>query len=61
MMHWASWQDFWAMGGSARYVWGAYGLVALALAAEVMLLRARERRAREAVRRSSDWSRKEMP
>jgi len=30
-MHWASWQDFWAMGGSGGYVWGAYGVVALAL------------------------------
>ena len=59
-MHWASWSDFWSMGGSGRYVWGAYGLVALALAAEVMLLRARVRRARETVRRSSDWSKKEV-
>jgi heme exporter protein D len=58
-MHWASWQDFWAMGGSGRYVWGAYGLVALALAAEVMLLRSRVRRARETVRRTADWSNKE--
>ena len=58
-MHWASWQEFWAMGGAARYVWGAYGMVALALAAEMMLLRARLRRAREAARRASNWSNKE--
>jgi len=58
-MHWASWQEFWAMGGSGRFVWSAYGMVVLALAAEMMLLRARLRRAREAARRTSDWSSKE--
>jgi heme exporter protein D len=58
-MHWASWHDFWAMGGQGQFVWGAYGLVALALLTEVVLLRARVRRAREAARRSSDWSDKE--
>ena len=58
-MHWASWQEFWSMGGAGRYVWSAYGLVALALAAEVLALRARARRARDAVRRSTDWTRKE--
>ena len=54
-MHWASWQDFWAMGGEGGYVWGAYGLVALALAVEIVLVRARARRARETVRRTSAW------
>ncbi|HEX4586252.1 MAG TPA: heme exporter protein CcmD [Burkholderiaceae bacterium] len=58
-MHWASWQDFWAMGGAGRYVWGAYGLVGLAFAAEIWSLRARVRRARETVRRASNWSSKE--
>jgi heme exporter protein D len=58
-MHWASWQEFWAMGGSGRFVWSAYGMVALALAAEMMLLRARVRRALEAARRTSEWSSKE--
>ncbi len=53
-MHWASWQDFWAMGGSGRFVWGAYGAAALAMVAEVMLLRARARRARSAVRHAAD-------
>ena len=48
------------MGGSGRYVWGAYGLVALALAVEILMLRARLRRAREVARRSSDWSKKEV-
>jgi len=59
-MHWANWHEFWAMGGAGAYVWGAYGMVALALATEVMLLRGRLRRAREAARRSSGWP-KETP
>lgn len=49
------------MGGAARYVWGAYGLVALGLAAEILMLRARLRRALEIARRASDWSRKDIP
>ena len=57
-MHWASWREFWSMGGSGAYVWGAYGLVALALAGEALLLRARVRRARETVRRTSEWPNK---
>ncbi|MEO7500279.1 MAG: heme exporter protein CcmD [Betaproteobacteria bacterium] len=36
---------FFAMGGYAFYVWMAYGLTALALAVEIVLLRARRRRA----------------
>jgi heme exporter protein D len=54
-MHWASWQDFWAMGGKGWFVWGAYGLVAAALATEMLLIRARVKRARETVRRTSTW------
>jgi len=42
---WASWGDFWAMGGYGGYVWGAYGVTLVLLAAEVVLLRARRRRA----------------
>ncbi len=60
-MHWSSWQAFWAMGGSGDFVWSAYGLVAASLAAEILLLRARTRRARDAVRRTSDWSKEGQP
>jgi heme exporter protein D len=58
-MHWASWHDFWAMGGAGQYVWGAYGLVALALLAEITMLRARLRRARETVLRTAERPNKE--
>ncbi|MEP7282777.1 MAG: heme exporter protein CcmD [Rubrivivax sp.] len=40
---WSSWQAFWAMGGYAPYVWGSFGVCALALGAELWSLRARRR------------------
>jgi heme exporter protein D len=55
-MKWGSWQDFWAMGGYARFVWGAYGVALLALAIEFASLRARARRARAAARRGEPGS-----
>jgi len=42
-----SWTEFFGMGGYALYVWGSYGVTALALAAEVALVRGRRRRALE--------------
>jgi heme exporter protein D len=44
---WDSWQAFWSMGGRGGFVWGAYGVVALAVAIEALNLRAQMRRARE--------------
>lgn len=37
-VHWQSFGEFLAMGGYATYVWGAYGVTALLLAAEILLL-----------------------
>ena len=37
-MNWASWSEFFAMGGYAFYVWGSFGVTALALLAEIGLL-----------------------
>ncbi|HZP94216.1 MAG TPA: heme exporter protein CcmD [Burkholderiales bacterium] len=42
-MHWGSAAEFFAMGGYAFYVWGAYLVTAVALAAEVWLLVRRRR------------------
>jgi heme exporter protein D len=44
-MMWASWSDFWAMGGYGLYVWGSYGAVALALLLEVRSAAYRQRKA----------------
>ncbi|HLX30240.1 MAG TPA: heme exporter protein CcmD [Casimicrobiaceae bacterium] len=44
--------DFFAMGGYAWYVWMAYGAVALAIVVEIVVVRARRRRAFEQLRMS---------
>ena len=50
-MNWRSATEFFAMGGYASYVWGAYGLTAALMAIEAGLAVRRRRRARaEAVR-----------
>jgi len=43
-MNWASWSEFWAMGGDGLYVWSAY-LVALIVAATEIGVLALSRRA----------------
>ncbi|MCX7946642.1 MAG: heme exporter protein CcmD [Hydrogenophilus sp.] len=35
---WASWTDFWAMGGRGMFVWGSYGVTLLLVGLEVWLL-----------------------
>ena len=44
-MIWASWSDFWAMGGYGLYVWGSYAVVALGMLLEVYSAAQRQRRA----------------
>ncbi len=46
-MNWTSWADFTAMGGYGLYVWGSFGVAALALLGELVSLRARRRALRE--------------
>lgn len=40
-----NWTQFFEMGGYALYVWGSYGITALLLAVEVMMVRGRRKRA----------------
>jgi len=47
-MQWNSLAEFFAMGGYGPYVWGAYGVTALLLVAELVLLSRRGRALREA-------------
>ena len=42
-MNWASWADFWAMGGHALYVWGSFAMCVAAVLLEVLLLAHRRR------------------
>lgn len=55
MMHWENMETFWAMGGYGTYVWGAYGITALGIAFELILLR-RDRHQRMArLQRLKKW------
>jgi heme exporter protein D len=42
-MSWASWSDFFAMGGYGLYVWGSYAVTVGVVATEIVLLRVRRR------------------
>jgi len=44
-MIWNSWNDFWAMGGYAFYVWGSYAATFALITAEIIFLRLRRRAA----------------
>ena len=50
-MQWGSVSNFIAMGGYGPYVWGAYGMLAVALTVEVWLLRRRRADALREARR----------
>ncbi len=46
-MNWSSWSEFAAMGGYGVYVWGSFGVVAVALGIEMVAVRARRRALRQ--------------
>ena len=48
-MSWGSPAEFFAMGGYGLYVWGAYVIAALCMAAEPVMVALRHRRARKAL------------
>ena len=50
-MQWNSLDDFFRMGGYALYVWGSFGITALALLVEPLLLVHRRNEALRIVRR----------
>ena len=50
-MNWGSVGNFFQMGGYAWFVWGAYGVTAVLVAAELIALRNRRRTAVTAVQR----------
>ncbi|MDX1250919.1 MAG: heme exporter protein CcmD [Gammaproteobacteria bacterium] len=43
MSNWSSLSEFLAMGGYALFVWGSYGVTALCMVVEVVLLLRRKR------------------
>ncbi len=53
-MQWASWAEFWQMGGKGFFVWGSYGVTAALVAFELALVL---RQRRDSVRRLLRWRR----
>ena len=51
-MIWNSWNEFWAMGGYALYVWGSFAVTFGFIALEVGLAQLRQRRALQIVLQS---------
>lgn len=52
-MNWNSAADFWAMGGYGLYVWGSFGVCALAMLVEPILVRGRHKTIRTTLRRQA--------
>ncbi len=52
-MQWGSFENFLAMGGYARYVWGSFGVTLVLLIGEVVLLRRRHGAALRDARRQA--------
>ena len=42
-MMWASWSEFFSMGGYGVYVWGSYGMTLICIVGELFFLRNRRR------------------
>ena len=54
-MEWASWSEFWSMGGYGFYVWGSYGATVACILIEVMLLKRAAGDTRRRLKRMQQW------
>lgn len=54
-MEWASWSDFWSMGGRGFFVWSAFGVTAICVLAEVLWLRRSGSQSRRRLARMQQW------
>ncbi len=54
-MEWASWSDFWSMGGRGFFVWSAYGVTVLAVLLEILWLRRSGEQSRRRLKRMQQW------
>lgn len=54
-MEWASWADFWSMGGRGFFVWSAYAVTAIFVLAEIVWLRRSVRESRSRLVRMQQW------
>lgn len=54
-MEWASWSEFWNMGGRGFFVWSAFGVTAVCVVAELVALRRAARTSRRRLERLQRW------
>ena len=54
-MQWASWTEFWDMGGYGAYVWGSYAEFFLAILIEIVFLRRGRRQTLRRLKRMQKW------
>lgn len=53
-MQWNSASEFFAMGGYALYVWGSFGVCAVAMIAEPLLVRQRRKQVIRQIQQTQD-------
>jgi heme exporter protein D len=54
-MEWASWSDFWNMGGRGFFVWSAFGVTAMCVLIEIVWLRRSVVQSRQRLARMQQW------
>lgn len=54
-MEWASWSDFWYMGGRGFFVWSAFGVTAMCVLIEIVWLRRSVAQSRQRLARMQQW------
>lgn len=54
-MNWHSWSEFFHMGGYAPYVWGSFGVTAILIVGEALLLGAHRKKALRSARRTIQY------
>lgn len=54
-MEWASWSDFWSMGGRGFFVWSAFGVTAICVLIETLGLRRSVDQSRQRLVRMQQW------
>jgi len=54
-MEWASWSEFWDMGGYGLYVWGSYVIFFVAILIEIILLRRGRSETLKRLKRLQQW------
>ena len=54
-MAWASWSEFWNMGGYGLYVWGSYGVTTVLVVLEILLLKRSTAQTHRRLKRMKQW------